>query len=105
MIEIDILPAVGNPQGFTTVTKIYTNVSDSGVGGGGLVVADDFLTDGSGEGSCPNCLAASATTVDVFLNEAGEQGIKIQSSVYTYTAGTGAITGLQPNKNYTAYAR
>jgi len=106
-IEIDLIPTVGNPN-TNEIRKIYT-VIEPVVGGGGLVVADDFLTDGSGNGSCPNCLAAIATTVDVFLNEPGEQGIKIQSAGYSYDAGTGVITsvddGLEANKNYTAYAR
>lgn len=79
---------------------------------GAILGADNFTTNGSGtspalidEGSGDTFVALGVTTVDVWLNQTGSQGVKVPAADYTYTAGTGVITGLQASKNYTAYGR
>lgn len=84
----------------------------SGLGSGGAIAADNFATNGAGtspaltdEKSGETFVSRGVTLVDVWLNQTGEQGVKIPTADYTYTAATGIITGLEASKNYTAYGR
>jgi len=74
-------------------------------GGGAIDIALNFTTNGSGEATLAGFVVAGVTLIDVWLNQTGEQGVKIPTADYSYNAGTGVITGLEASKNYTAYGR
>lgn len=81
-------------------------------GDGAILAADNFTTNGSGvspalvdEASGDSFVSLGVTIVDVWINQTGEQGVKIPTADYTYNSITGVITGLDNSKNYTAYGR